>query len=456
MVRMKVFPLSFLLLILIASCSLTPQKIKDNNTANAILEKIESPMVENGFLFFTKTLLHDEIEYDIEWTTSHGELFLPTGEILRPSEDIPVSFIAHITVGSTTKQKEFIIVIEKEILITRFVKPHQFIDRATYFDLSSMPSVVLNNGRIELADSLVIGMVQSPEFEATPFKSLVGSWAAISSANATVELQVRVRVDGSWSKYFSYKPWGLSLNNASVNDSDLLARLSIDEVLIKDAKLADAFQYKLFLRRNHATTPSPSVSLVSFALDIPNNSYEEVMNDLLFFDHDVPMLNQQQVPTIGSSICSPTSSTMLLQYKGLSFSDHDELEHRYMAGILRDYGARIYGNWVFNTVGMSAYGFDSYVGRMVSFEELKNHLIHIGPVAASISGNVGLYTTSGHLIVVRGFRIAPDGSTTVLVNDPNINARFGNDSEGNPLFVYYEFPLSVFMNVWKGIVYIIE
>ena len=35
----------------------------------------------------------------------------------------------------------------------------------------------------------------------------------------------------------------------------------------------------------------------------------------------------------------------------------------------------IYGNWVFNTVGMSSFNEKAYVGMMYSFEELMRHLV---------------------------------------------------------------------------------
>ena len=49
-----------------------------------------------------------------------------------------------------------------------------------------------------------------------------------------------------------------------------------------------------------------------------------------------------------------------------------------------------------------------------------------------------------------------NGKTYVICNDPNINERFGNDANGNPYFVYYEFPLDVFMNFWRGVIYVVE
>ena len=146
---------------------------------------------------------------------------------------------------------------------------------------------------------------------------------------------------------------------------------------------------------------------------------------------------------------------MLLKYKGLSFADKDEYEHRYIANLVVDHSNDIFGNWVYNTVTMGAFGLTSYVKRLYSWEELKWHLANVGPVGASIAGNAVLYTTGGHLIVARGYREV-NGQTYVICNDPNINDRFGNDANGNPYFVYYEFPLDVFMNFWRGVIYVVE
>ena len=81
---------------------------------------------------------------------------------------------------------------------------------------------------------------------------------------------------------------------------------------------------------------------------------------------------------------------------------------------------------------------------MNSFNELKHHLHYVGPVAVSVKGNMnGLYTTNGHLLVVKGV-VVKNGTTYVRTNDPNLSN------------VEYEYPLSVFNNVWRNIVYVIE
>jgi len=215
-----------------------------------------------------------------------------------------------------------------------------------------------------------------------------------------------------------------------------------------------AFQYKITLRRNTADVASPVLSLVAVTLNIENYTYAPSTAALpAQVDYDVPKLNQNEVPEIGNSICSPTTSTMLLKFKGFNFTDKDaQYEHRYIAGLVADRGHNnpTYGNWVYNTVTMGAFGLDAYVQRMYSWSELKYHLATVGPVGASIKGNTGLYTTGGHLIVVRGYKEI-NGKTYVICNDPNINSRFGAG-----LFVYYEFPLDVFENFWRGVVYVVE
>lgn len=401
--------------------------------------------------------LETVFDYEVtgSWSSSDEEIIDVSGNVFLSNTVHNIRLTLLLKSGDKSMTKVF--EVKTKAIDENHVQYHNFIDRAVNFESEKMENVEVSSERLILKTNAIEGYYESGVYTTNLFTSLVGSWAAISDANATVEFMIKVRVDGTWSKYLSYRPWGLGLNNSSVNDSDSIASISIDEVLVKNGKKADAFQYKIILKRTNSNYESPKLSLVSVTLNIPDYIYPVSTTDFpSFVDYDVPMLNQQAVPNIGDSICSITSSTMLLNYKGHSFLEHDVLEHRYIAALFKDYGAGIYGNWVFNTVGMSSYGENTYVNRMYSFEELQQHLINVGPIAASIKGNVGLYSTNGHLIVVRGYRINDDGKTFVIVNDPNINSRFGNDSEGNPLFVYYEYPLEVFMSVWRGVNYVIE
>jgi hypothetical protein len=105
---------------------------------------------------------------------------------------------------------------------------------------------------------------------------------------------------------------------------------------------------------------------------------------------------------------------------------------------------------------MSGFGELSYVRRIYNIEDMLYHLAYHGPMAASIAGDVyhldrRLYNTGGHLIVVRGYRIDNNGNITILVNDPNVNSRFGSQ-----FFVYIEMTEARFKQVWRSVFYVIE
>lgn len=312
--------------------------------------------------------------------------------------------------------------------------------------------VELEDEKLVLHRGKNIGCYASTVVETEPFNLLVGSFAGYSDDDATIELEVRVRVDDVWSKFFTYGEWGMGRDNYYYDQDDAVAKMSVDEIFIKDGKQANALQYKITLKKTKQL--SPKVSLVAFTMigegEKETKEYPELPKEV---NHDVPCLNQNIVPEIGNQICSPTTITMLLMHRGFDFSDKDpEFPHRYIAKMVADPGhnSPTYGNWVYNTAVAGALGLNAYVARFDDWNELKYHLATVGPVGASIKGDTGVYKTGGHLLVVRGYK-ETDKGTFVLCNDPNINDRFG---EG--LFVYYEYPLETFMNFWRGVAYIIE
>lgn len=412
--------------------------------------------VENDIDLPSYVSYHGEL-YEINWTSSNEDIIDSKGDVHQAYEDIVVTLKARVQTPTISHTMSFEVEVMKKEKVSSFIKPHQYVMYAKDFDVLSMNYLSFDQGKLQLKSGQTMATYESEVIDTPLFSKLVGSWAAQTSVNATIELKVRVMVNGEWSRYVSYRPWGLGRNNFSLNTSDHLIALSIDEVLVLNNQLGEKIQFQVLFERDDAQTPSPSLDLVSFAFTIPYYDYQLEVDDLPnYIDYDVPKLNQQAVPNIGSRICSPTSSAMLLLYKGHDLYVEDELPHRYTSSLFMDHGARIYGNWVYNTVGMSSFNEKAYVGKMYGFEELMDHLVNVGPLAASVRGDMGLYTTGGHLVVVRGYRMTDNGHIFVLVNDPNINDRFGNDDSGQPLFVYYEYPLETFMNAWNGIVYIIE
>jgi len=339
---------------------------------------------------------------------------------------------------------------EKEFLMTVSSNNHLIID--SEFNGSSENLTLNEEGRLVLEEGLLEGTYESDIYETLFFTDAVASWAATSSKQATVELFVRLRVNGEWSRYFSYGEWGLgNENKMTTGQSDNLVTLSQDELIVRNSSTANALQFKAILRRNASTDASPELALIAAALNIPDYKFNVDTSKLRQeVDYDVPKLYQHVVPEIGNQICSPTSATMLLQYYGHKLTDIGEYEypHEYIARLFNDYGNNIFGNWVYNTVGISAFGEISYVKRMYSSDELLYHLDSVGPVSASVRGTlVGesgySWTTSGHLIVVRGYRIEDD-QVYILANDPNLKD------------VYEEYKLENFMSFWRNVVYIVE
>ena len=330
---------------------------------------------------------------------------------------------------------------------------HNFIARAKDLSSYELSNVKLNGKYIEVIDKSKEGTIISPVVNTKEFIKLTGSWSCLAQNDSTIELSIEILIDGKLSKAFTYGKWSLYGKNLYYNQDDEKSRMEVDEIILKEGYKGTGFRFKVTLQND------AKLSLICIALKIPNYSYPVDASNLpSYVCYDIPCLNQNMVPVIGGEMCSATTTTMLLNYKGFSFKDKDnEFEHRYVASLVADNGhhAPTYGNWVFNTAVIGAFGVDSYVARQYSWEELKLHLATIGPVGASIRGDTGLYKTGGHLIVVRGYREV-DGKTYVICNDPNINGRFGNDKDGKPLFVYYEFPLEVFNAFHRGVIYVIE
>ena len=235
--------------------------------------------------------------------------------------------------------------MNKEFLVTilgqKSYLSHNLVERTNDFDLRLSTNLQKTNNKITLTPNAVEGYYESLVYNTLNFNRLVGSWAAVSSVTATVELQIRVRVNNIWSPYLTYNEWGLGRQNSMNNQTNDISRMLEDEILITNNQVADGIQYKYILRRTSVEYPSPELSLVSLAFTIPNYQYPvDVSNLPTNFDHDVPKLYQHDISGIGGIICSPTSSTMLLMYRGQTFNNN--LPHGITAPLFYDHGNKIY------------------------------------------------------------------------------------------------------------------
>ena len=405
------------------------------------LAKIDIPTLTNVDLS-----LPVYFEYDIigEWVSSDQSVITNDGEVILPDVDKVITLKVTLRKDNITMEKTFNV----NVLSKNSGKAHQIVSRAISYDLSESTSLELVDGRMVLKEGVTEGVYTSKEIETIDFSELVASWASTSNENATVELKVSVRIDGVWSGYISYYPWGFGLQNKCYDQTLSTVKLVEDEVKVLANKTADAVKFTITLRRTNSSYESPKFSLASFALESTSYAYPVDISSLpKEVVHSVPKLYQQIVPSIGNSICSPTTSTMLLKYKGENFSQFDEYEHRYIALKFREYNSMLFGNWVYNTVGMSSFGYNTYVARMYSIEELVEHLANVGPVGLSVKGQMTSdkkdYYTGGHLIVGIGYRYI-DGDLYIVCNDPNV-------PEVECMYSY-----TVMRNTWRNVAYIIE
>lgn len=376
------------------------------------------------------------------WSSNKPNIISATGVVTLNEAENLITLTATLRSGEETMEKQFEITTKAINPNETYFSGHMYTHRINDFTLDDNNDLTTDDAKVVLKANSLLGTYESKVITTLPFTRLVGSWSALSSKDATVELQIKVLVNDVWSSYLSYSKWGFGLQNAMFDQNGGVASMSDDELIINNTNKATAFQFKVTLRRTNITTPSPKLWLVGMALTIPDYIFNVDTSSLPdFIDYDVPQLYQHDVPTIGGSICSITSSTMLLLYHGHLFTN--PLPHQETSPLFKDYGNNIYGNWVFNTVGISSYGETSYVKKIYSFDELRYHLVHFGPVALSIKGSTGLYTTNGHLIVVRGYEIIGQ-ETYVITNDPNLQS------------VYYKYPLSTFLGFTRNVLYVVE
>lgn len=304
---------------------------------------------------------------------------------------------------------------------------------------------------IYVLDKTKKGVLESSEVSTLEYRELIGSWCALTpDEKSFINLEISVFVNNKWSKYFTYGDWRLYGENLYYDQDDADVKMRVDEILPKEDYKGNAFKFRVTLTNNTKLF----LVTISYEVEKYSNVFDKALLEKDAYKcYDVPKLNQNMVPVIGHEMCSATTTAMLLKYKGMDFTKFDsEFEHRYVAGLVADRGHNepTFGNWVYNTAVLGGFGFNGYCYRVNNFEELKYLFDNVGPVGVSIRGETGVYHTGGHLMVAIGYKVK-DGKAYVLCNDPNINARFG---EG--LFVYYEYPIDVFNNFFRGMCYVVE
>ncbi|NYI04788.1 C39 family peptidase [Allostreptomyces psammosilenae] len=307
---------------------------------------------------------------------------------------------------------------------------------------------------------------------------LVASWTADTPPGTWLQVEMRGRTHtGTLTAWYVMGRWASGdrdVHRTSVDgQGDADGTVAVDTFVAAAGRALTAYQLRVTLHRapgqaawpavrslgamasavaDRATVPaSPGGVAWGVELDVPRRSQEIHLGEYPEYDGG------------GEAWCSPTSTTMVMEYWGRGPSERDlawvdpsvvdpQVDHA--ARFTYDYGYQGTGNWPFNTAYAGTYGLEGFVTRLRSLTELERFIAAGIPVITSQSFAEGElpgagYGTDGHLMVVVGF--TEDGD--VIANDPY------SDTNEQVRRVY---PRAAFENVWQrasssgGVVYVIH
>ncbi|MFG3709366.1 C39 family peptidase [Micromonospora sp. NPDC047730] len=302
-------------------------------------------------------------------------------------------------------------------------------------------------------------------FDAT---ELIASWNADTPAGTWIQVEMQGTYNtGVQTKWYVMGRWAsgdADIKRTSVNrQGDPWSTIWTDTFSIDDASvgvLLRAYQLRLTLYRAPGQHAAPVVhTLGAMSSNVPDRFTVEPSAGGIAWGRelDVPRYSQNihtghypEYDGGGQAWCSPTSTTMVIEYWGRKASEEDtawvdptypDPTVNHAARMVYDYQYDGAGNWPFNTAYAASFpGLEARVTRLHSLDEVERFIAAGIPVVTSQSflaselDGAG-YGTSGHLFVIVGFTAEGD----VIVNDP---ASSSNEAVRN---VY---PREQFEQIW--------
>ena len=339
---------------------------------------------------------------------------------------------------------------------------HQW-DTEDDFALGRARGVAPVDGALRLVDPVGVrgdfeyGTWQSP-WVAPGFSltELIPSWHGATPGGSWVKVEVRGRTPDRRSSWDTIADWSLddrefTRRSSSDSQTDDLGRTAYDTWITSGVT---AWQVRVTLLRRTGGTAKPTVSAVgamasslpnvsSVATSTPGAGAKAALGTVLPVPAYSQMVHEGEYPQYdggGEAWCSPTSTTMVLdyydalppsrQYRWVR-QDYPDRVVAHVARMTYDAGFGGTGNWPFNTayaasrVGAGAGG--AFVTRLRSLAEAERFIAAGIPLIASVtfaSGELSgapISSTNGHVLVIVGFRDNGD----VVVNDPAAGTRDG-------------------------------
>ncbi len=295
----------------------------------------------------------------------------------------------------------------------------------------------------KMAGQTQMGQVLTgPETAAPPFTELIPSWNAGTPAGSSLNLEVRVRQAGGWTRWYSFGTWMSEGERSSVDGQrDAAGTLNTDTLSLTAP--ATAYQYRVTLRG------AVQLSLLAFTTSQkgrgraePAASNRAAWGKVL----NVPERSQMIYPGGGEVWCSPTSVSMILAFWGVQVTVPAAAKATF------DTAYDGTGNWSFNVAYAGSLGLQAHVARLPGLTEAERYISAGLPLAISLGWKKGelpgaaIPASSGHLMVLIGF----DASGNPVLNDP---AAASNET------VRRSYPRAAFERLWQehsgGTVYVV-
>lgn len=281
-------------------------------------------------------------------------------------------------------------------------------------------------------------------FDAT---ELVASWNAETPAGTWIQIEMQGTYNtGNRTPWYVMGRWASGdadiMRSTQNRQGDPWSTIWTDTFSIDDASagvLLRSYQLRLTLYRAPGQAASPRVWMLgAMSSNIPDRFTVPLSKGGIAWGIELPvprrsqMIHRGNYPEWGGGgqvWCSPTSTTMVLEYYGRGPSAEDlawvvpgytDPQVAHAARMTWDYEYRGAGNWPFNTAYAASFpDIDAKVTRLHSLDEVERFIKAGIPVITSQSFlanelDGSNYGTSGHLFVVVGF--TKDGD--VIVNDP--------------------------------------
>jgi hypothetical protein len=290
-------------------------------------------------------------------------------------------------------------------------------------DASSPARVVLDDTRTNTYPRY--GHWISPEVSTElGFTELIPSWNVTCPPNTGVRFDVRARDarSGQWTPWLYAGQWGRNVGNRARVVTCPWGTVHVDTLLLD--RPANAYQIRARLESfdlDRSVNPSIRRVSVSYSGRVRDQATRERLTHPVTIVGDwrrdlaVPFFAQGTAPSnVKGSICSPTSTTMVMSYWGVR---RPLLEN---ALAIYDDERDIFGNWGRAVARAGELGFDAWLTRMRNWQQVKAMIAQGQPVIAAVNFTKGQFPSSvldetdGHLIVIRGF----NGDGDVICNDP--------------------------------------